>query len=446
MPSEQRLISGARAAFEHLGDKLDAAFSIRLWDGTVIPLGRNADARYQLRINHPGVLGSLMRRPSYEALLRFYANGQIDFSCGETDSGGDAESLYEFIRVVRRKGKNKRSREISKGLMLKQLWPFLFAKAPPVAIEQHAYASEASGRIQGKRQNKDFIQFHYDISNEFYSLFLDPEMQYSCGYFHSADTPLAQAQTDKLDHICRKLRLKPDEDFLDIGCGWGGLVCHAAKHYGVKAHGVTLSQTQHDFAVAKVKRLGLEDRVKIELRDYATLDGSYDKISSVGMFEHIGIQNMPHYFGRINALLRDRGILMNHGIARKAKRDEKAVKRIRPERKLLLKYIFPGSELDSIGNTVNQLQVSGFEVHDVEGLREHYGLTCKAWHDGLVANRDAAIAIVGEEKYRMWLLYLAGVAIGFTDGSMHIFQVVASKQASKGPAELPLTRDDLYRD
>jgi cyclopropane-fatty-acyl-phospholipid synthase len=154
---------------------------------------------------------------------------------------------------------------------------------------------------------------------------------------------------------------------------------------------------------------------------------------------------MPHYFTKINSLLRDRGILMNHGIARKAKRDAKAVKKIRPERKLLLKYIFPGSELDSIGNTVDLLQVSRFEVHDVEGLREHYGLTCKAWHDGLVANRDEAIRIVGEEKYRMWLLYLAGVAIGFTDGSMHIFQVVASKQASKGPAELPLTRDDLYR-
>jgi len=207
----------------------------------------------------------------------------------------------------------------------------------------------------------DFIQFHYDISNEFYSLILDPEMQYSCGYFKTKDTPLAQAQKDKLEHICRKLRLKPGEDFLDIGCGWGGLVCHAAQHYGVKAHGVTLSQTQHDFAVAKVKRLGLEDKVKIELRDYATLDGTYDKISSVGMFEHIGIQNMPHYFGKIHSLLRDRGILMNHGIASRAKADAKAVKRIKPERKLLLKYIFPGSELDSIGNTVNQLQISNFE-------------------------------------------------------------------------------------
>jgi len=446
MSAEQKLTSRARAAFEHLGEKLDASFSVRLWDGSVIPLGRDADPECQLRINDAGVLAALLRRPGYETLLRLYASGQIDYSCGAPANGqAGSDSLYEFIRVVRKKGKNRRGREIGKGFLLRNLWPFVFAKAPPAAIE-HTYASEASGRVQAKRKNMDFIQFHYDISNAFYSLFLDPEMQYSCGYFKTRETPLAQAQKDKLEHICRKLRLKPGEDFLDIGCGWGGLVCHAAQHYGVNAHGVTLSQTQHDFTLAKVKRLGLEDKVKIELRDYATLTGTYDKISSVGMFEHIGIQNMPHYFGKIHSLLRDRGILMNHGIASRAKPHAKAVKRIRPERKLLLKYIFPGSELDSIGNTLNQLQISGFEVHDVEGLREHYGLTCKAWHDGLVANRDEAIRIVGEEKYRMWLLYLAGVAVGFTDGTMHIFQAVASKRASKGPAELPLTRDDLYRD
>ncbi|MDX8392673.1 MAG: cyclopropane-fatty-acyl-phospholipid synthase family protein [Mariprofundaceae bacterium] len=440
MFSEARLIQGARIALEHLGEKLDAGFSVHLWDGTIIPLGPDADPACQLCINHPGVLGALMRRPSYEGLLRFYASGLIDYR-GDTSG----ESLYEFIRVLRKKGKNKRTRELCKWLMFKALWPFLFAKSPPSAIG-HQYASEASGRVEAKRSNMDFIQFHYDISNEFYSLFLDPEMQYSCGYFHSVDTSLATAQKDKLDHICRKLRLKSGEDYLDIGCGWGGLICHAAQHYGVKAHGVTLSQTQYDFAQAKVKRLGLEGRVTIELRDYSTLDGSYDKISSVGMFEHIGIQNMRAYFGKVNSLLRDRGIMMNHGIASRAKTNAKAVKRIRPERKLLLKYIFPGSELDSVGNTVNQLQINGFEVHDVEALREHYGLTCKAWHDRLVVKREEAIRIVGKEKYRMWLLYLAGVAIGFTDGSMHIFQVVASKHAAKGSAELPLTRDDLYRD
>lgn len=231
---------------------------------------------------------------------------------------------------------------------------------------------------------------------------------------------------------------------LDIGCGWGGLICHAAQHYGVQAHGVTLSQKQFDFATAKVKRLGLEDQIKIELRDYATLDGTYDKISSVGMFEHIGIANMPHYFQKINSLLRDRGILMNHGISRKAKKDRRAAKRIRPERRLLLKYIFPGSELDNVGHTVDTMELSGFEVQDVEAWREHYGLTTRHWYRELMNRKDEAIGFVGEEKFRMWALYLAGVSIGFASGSMHICQVVATKR-SKGPSGLPLTREDLYR-
>jgi len=212
----------------------------------------------------------------------------------------------------------------------------------------------------------------------------------------------------------------------------------------VQAHGVTLSQNQYDFAQEKIKRLGLEDRVSIELRDYETLTGSYDKISSIGMFEHIGLDNMGRYFEKMNSLLRDRGMLLNHGIARTAKASSKAKRKIRPERKLILKFIFPGSELDSIGRTVDLLQIAGFEVHDVEGWRAHYAMTCKAWHDALVLNRDAAIAQVGSEKYRMWLLYLAGVSIGFTQGSIHLYQVVASKHAAKGLSELPLTREGLY--
>ena len=290
----------------------------------------------------------------------------------------------------------------------------------------------------------DFIQFHYDISNEFYALFLGKEMQYSCGYFTEPDNSIDQAQFDKLDMICKKLRLKPGEKFLDIGCGWGGLVCHAAQHYGVNAHGVTLSQKQFDFTTEKIKRLGLEDQITIELKDYEKLEGSFDKISSVGMFEHIGIDNMPKYFQKINSLLRDRGLLMNHGISRHAKATKKAAKRIRPERRLLLKYIFPGSELDNVGHTVDLLEMNGFEVHDVEARREHYALTCRHWYRELMRHNDEAVAFVGEEKFRMWALYLAGVSIGFADGSMHICQVVASKRVAKGPSGLPLTRADIY--
>jgi len=177
-------------------------------------------------------------------------------------------------------------------------------------------------------------------------------MQYSCGYFTDPNNSLDQAQYDKLDIICRKLRLKPEEKLLDIGCGWGGLICHAAQNYGVKAHGITLSQKQLDYTTAKIKRLGLEDRITVELRDYSTLEDTYDKIASIGVFEHIGIANMPIYFQKIKSLLRDRGILLNHGISRHAKRTRRAARKIRAERRLLLKYIFPGSEIDNVGHTL----------------------------------------------------------------------------------------------
>ena len=434
MFSDEKLLERARDALGYFGGLFDGGFSLQLWDNSIVPLGPNANPHIQLTISGPGVIASVMRRPNLETLLRLYAAGHIDVQ---------GSNLFEFMAVASVKGKNKRLGELNKGRLLERLWPFLLVSGEKADVA-HEYADDAVGRVESKRSNKDFIQFHYDISNEFYALFLDPEMLYSCGYFKTRDTSLARAQQDKLDIICRKLRLKPGEKFLDIGCGWGGLVCHAARHYGVKAYGVTLSQTQHDFAREKIRKLGLEDSVTVELRDYETLSGTYDKISSVGMFEHVGIDNMPKYFGKIRSLLRDRGILMNHGISRTAKKTKRAVRKIRPERKLLLKYIFPGSELDNVGHTVDLLQISGFEVHDVEGLREHYGLTCKAWHDALLTNRDEAIRLVGLEKYRMWIIYLAGVATGFSVGSMHIHQVVASKHASKGPSELPLTRDDLY--
>ena len=205
-----------------------------------------------------------------------------------------------------------------------------------------------------------------------------------------------------MEMICRKLRLEPGESMLDIGCGWGGLICYAASHYGVKAHGVTLSQQQHDFAQAKIRRLGLEKRVTVELRDYRDLDGSYDKIASIGMFEHIGVANYPNYFSKVRSMLRDRGILLNHALARSSKKTKRKARKIRPERKLLLKYIFPGSELTSVGFTQDSMEHHGFEVHDVEALREHYALTCRAWCKRLSANQEKAIKLVGYERYRMW--------------------------------------------
>jgi cyclopropane-fatty-acyl-phospholipid synthase len=294
------------------------------------------------------------------------------------------------------------------------------------------------------RQNRDYIQFHYDLGNDFYRLFLDEEMQYSCGYFTVWNNSIDQAQRDKLDMICRKLRLKPGESLLDIGCGWGGLICYAARQYGVRAHGVTLSQAQLDFAQEKIRRLGLENRVTVELRDYATLDGQYDKIASIGMFEHVGIANLPAYFQKLCSLLRDRGILLNHGIARGAKANSRRFQKLRPEHRLMAKYIFPGGELDHIGHCLEVMEASRFEVHDVEGWREHYAMTTRHWCQRLSAQRDAAIALIGPERYRLWVAYLAGVSFCFRDGSLRIFQVVASKHKAKGHSELPPTRSDLY--
>lgn len=431
--SDENRLAAMRRILEHLRETLDARFSVRLWDGSLTPLGQDVHPDFVIAINRPGALGTLMRWPTLENLVRQYVNGYLEIQ-------GD---LIDFIALVRDRSFKKKLKKLDKFFLIRQALPLLFVPLSSSRI-QHDYEADSVGRKEARRDNKKFIQFHYDISNDFYALFLGTEMQYSCGYFTQADNTLDQAQYDKLDMICRKLRLQQDEKFLDIGCGWGGLVCHAAQHYGVQAHGVTLSQKQFDFATAKVKRLGLEDRITIELRDYSTLDGTYDKIASIGMFEHIGIANMPKYFGKINSLLRDRGLLLNHGISRTAKSSRRAAKRIRPERRLLLKYIFPGSELDNVGHTTEVMELNRFEVCDIEAWREHYGMTAAHWYRGLMAHREEAIGFVGIERFRMWALYLAGVSTGFRDGSMHICQVLAVKKDSKGPSGLPLTRADLY--
>jgi cyclopropane-fatty-acyl-phospholipid synthase len=431
--SDENKLAAARKIFEYVGEIINARFSIRLWGGSIIPLGKNIDSEFFIAVNGPGVIGALLRRPTYENLLLQYINGSVDVH-------GD---LIDFVAVARKKRTTKKLKKINKFFLLRQALPLLLSFSEKTSV-QHEYLYDEVGRKESRRDNKKLIQFHYDISNNFYALFLGDEMQYSCGYFTDPGNSLDQAQYDKLDIICRKLRLKPEEKLLDIGCGWGGLICHAAQNYGVKAHGVTLSQKQFDYTAAKIKRLGIEDRVTVELRDYSTLEDTYDKIASIGMFEHIGLANMPKYFQKINSLLRDRGILLNHGISRHAKPTRRAARKIRPERRLLLKYIFPGSEIDNVGHTIDLLEINGFEVHDVEALREHYALTTRHWYKRLMARKEEAINFVGIEKFRIWALYLAGVSIGFTDGSIHICQIVATKHSAKGASGLPFTRADLY--
>ncbi len=433
--SPARQLAAAQRVLAHLAEVLDARFSVRLWDGSRVPLGRNVHPHLEVSVQGPGVVGSLLRWPTLDNLVRHYAAGRIDIQ------GGDLIEFFEAARVERSR---QRLKKLRTRILLTSALPFLLSRAEEVR-PQHAFAGDQVGRAARGRKNRDYVQFHYDVGNEFYQLFLDPQMQYSCGYFTEWGNSLEQAQRDKMDMICRKLRLERGERLLDIGCGWGGLICHAAQQYGAIAHGVTLSQAQFDFAHEQIRRAGLERQVTVELRDYKSLSGKYDKIASIGMYEHVGIANYRAYFGKIYSLLRDRGILLNHGITRPAKASKRMFQRIRPEQRLILKYIFPGGELDHIGHTCESLESSRFEVHDVEDWREHYAQTTRLWCQRLSARREEAIALVGPERYRLWVAYLAGVSFAFLDGSARIYQVVASKHAARGRAELPPTRADLYR-
>jgi cyclopropane-fatty-acyl-phospholipid synthase len=432
--NDARRLAATRNILEHVGQHFGTGLSVRLWDGSVVAVGDDPVPGLNLVVRDAGVLGAVLRRPTLENLLQQYVTRGIDYE------GADLTTLLKTAHHRRTRGWQ---RKLDKTYLLRQGLSLLTARSPAKA-DSLRYQGDDTGRATRKRDEKKFVQFHYDVSNEFYSLFLDPEMQYSCGYFRSFENSLEQAQQDKLDMICRKLRLAPGERMLDIGCGWGGLLVHAAQKYGIEGHGVTLSERQYEFALEKVRRLGLEDRVRLELRDYRELSGEYDKIASIGMYEHVGLANMPTYFRKVRSLLRDRGVFLNHGITRRAKRNERRFRRIQPGRRLILKYIFPGSDLDHIGHSVAHLEACGYEVHDVEGWREHYARTTELWSQRLEARREEAIEHVGEERYRMWVAYLAGVSLSFADGSLRIFQTVATKHKSKGPSGLPPTREDLY--
>ena len=434
--SAQSKINSIKALLNSVSEPLNLNVSVRLWNGEVVPLGPEADGRYTIGLSGPGVIGSLMRMPTLETLVRLYATGHIEFD------GGD---LIEFSEALKTRQSNReRLKQVSKTMLAKRTLPFLFAKTDSAELSE-GFRDDMVGRDESKRKNSDYIQFHYDVGNEFYKLFLGSEMMYTCAYFRDWSNSLDQAQHDKLEMICRKLRLEPGDRMLDIGCGWGGLICYAAQHFGVKAHGITLSQQQYEYTKEKIDQLGLTGQVTVEICDYADHQGSYDKISSIGMSEHIGVANYPRYFGKINSMLRDRGVMLNHAIARSAKTSKRFSTRIRPERKFLLKYIFPGSELIPVGMTTDFMEQNGFEVHDVESWREHYALTTRFWCKNLSANRERAIELVGPERYRLWVAYLAGASGGFTAGSIKIYQVVASKKGAKGVSGMPPTRAHLYR-
>jgi cyclopropane-fatty-acyl-phospholipid synthase len=432
--TEQARRESAKKLFEHLSKPMNIPISVVLWDGTSIPLNQENADTLKLSIKDPGVLGTLLRWPTFENILLQYASGNIDYTGG---------SIFDFAEAIAANKPRKLLKKISPAYLARHALPLLFS--PKVQYTpSHRFNEDETGRDQTARDNKKFIQFHYDLGNDFYRLFLDPEMLYSCAYFRTEEDSLEQAQVNKLEMICRKLRLKKGDRFLDVGSGWGALICYAAKNFGVRAHGVTLSQTQYEYCKEKIKALGLEEQVQVELRDYETLEGTYDKISSIGMYEHVGIRNYPKYFGKLCSLLHDDGILLNHGIVRRAKPGKRAFNKISPGNRLILKYIFPGSELDHIGHSIESMEHSGFEIHDVENWRIHYAMTCKLWCQRLSEQEDVAVKMIGMEKYRMWVAYLASVSLAFYEGNIRIYQTVASKRKRKGPHPLPLTRADLY--
>jgi cyclopropane-fatty-acyl-phospholipid synthase len=305
-----------------------------------------------------------------------------------------------------------------------------------------------SGRLRAwlhhRRPNRANIAHHYDVSNAFYRLWLDERMVYSCAYFRRPDDTLDLAQAQKLDHICRKLRLEPGQTFLDVGCGWGGLILWAAEHYGVRATGITLSQRQLEHVGEETARRGLSGRVEVRLLDYRDLppEAQFDRIASVGMFEHVGVGRLTDYFRTLHRCLKPGGFVLNHGITHNGLHGEGLGSGIGD---FVERYVFPGGELTHVAHVVEAMSEAGFELIDAEALREHYARTLWHWTERLEANACAALAEVGEERYRTWRIYMAGSAHAFDRGWLSLWQLLAGRPHGDGRLPHPLTREDFYR-
>lgn len=301
-------LAGMRRLTRHLADRLQADVSLRLWDGSLEPLGPKVDSGVAVVIRSPDAVRWMLFSPKLGTFFELLASGAIDVEGG---------SLLEVARSITKVAPCEITQSLDKGLVLKSLWPFLFAE-PRAAAKPPGF----DGRTSGERNDKAFVQFHYDVSNDFYSLFLDESMVYSCAYFARADMSLEDAQRAKLDMVCRRLRLASGERLHDIGCGWGALIFHAAQGYGVRAHGVTLSERQFEHFGQRIRELGLSNRVSVELRDYREVDnGPFDKIAQIELYEHTGLANRDRHFETIHRLLRPRGLYLHHSCTRRLTRD-----------------------------------------------------------------------------------------------------------------------------
>jgi cyclopropane-fatty-acyl-phospholipid synthase len=403
------------------GRQFAHGFGIELWDGTSVPAV--GPAAFTLRFNAPYALRAALTPPLDLSPGRAYVEKWFDID-------GDIEAAIESL---------ERAMETFPKLRLPAILTRLMRLPKPPPGAEHA-AALLSGQPHSRRRDAAAIGFHYDQPLAFYRAFLDERMIYSCAYWDEGVTDLAGAQLAKIDYTLRKLRLREGERLLDIGCGWGGLVIRAAQRFGAYALGITLSRRQHEEAQRRIAEAGVGDRVQVELRDYRELgDERFDKIVSVGMVEHVGRERLGEYFRAAWKVLRDGGLFLNHGIASQLSHG----KGYRAGG-FIQRYVFPDGDLPNVDRSLREAEATGFEIRDVENLREHYARTLRAWYTNLEAHRDAVIDATDEHTYRIWRLYMAGSARNFLNGQMGLFQTLLAKRDASGVATIPRTRRDLY--
>ncbi|TQM14448.1 cyclopropane-fatty-acyl-phospholipid synthase [Pseudonocardia kunmingensis] len=404
---------------------------IRAWDGSEAGA---ADGPVAV-LRHRRALRRLLWNPGELGLARAFVAGELDVE------GDLAEGLSRFWRLAREHGPSGVRPTRSDALAAARL----AARFGVLGPRPHPPASEArlGGGLHTRRRDRAAIAHHYDLSNEFYAFLLDPRMAYSCGYWTRPASPsygLADAQRDKLDLICRKLGLRPGMRLLDVGCGWASLLVHAAQHHGVTAVGVTLSAQQRAFGLARVRELGLDDRVEIRLQDYREIDDPpFDAVASIEMGEHVGEDNYPVYARQLHRLLVPRGRLLLQQMSRGAAGTNSAP----GGGAFMERYVAPDMFMRPLGSTLDLLEAAGLEVVDVHALREHYVHTVRPWLDTLQDRRDEAVALVGEEQYRIWRLYLAGAALAFEENRMGVHQVLMVRPDAEGRSGLPRARRDV---
>ncbi|MEI6447159.1 MAG: class I SAM-dependent methyltransferase [Actinomycetes bacterium] len=416
--------SGVAAKLAPAIEKLDRrspegrGFAISFWDGSVLPATGDDESEHPtLHLTNPDGLARIIRAPGELGFSRAWVSGDLEVkgdlerALTETESwrhaGLKPGDLIDTAKAIRATGVLRRG-------------------APPAPQSE----ARLRGRLHSDKRDRAAIAHHYDVSNAFYRRMLGPTMVYSCAYFESDADSLDSAQTRKLDLICRKLDLQPGERMLDIGCGWGSLLIHAAGHYGVRAVGVTISEAQAQLARERISQAGLSDLCEVRVEDYrAVADGPYDKIASIGMFEHVGRRNLWLYLERITELLSPEGLFLNHGIVRTQP------VRTNP-RSFSRRFVFPDGELQTQGFVIDTIEQVGLELIDDESLRPHYAKTLRCWAANHDANRTAAIEEIGVERERVWRLHNVGAALAFDRGAISVHQALTRKLA--GERRLPV--------